>query len=120
MAPPSWGAGALSIRQLVIVTLSGILREVLDELPIVALGIVEVHALAVRMCIRRCGISVSGGLHSVAQRLDIVDLIGEMVHARQPLIWSPVLRGLHPRLTQGNVGFMGTYVDPSCAIGQPA
>src|ERR1035441_1809894 len=70
-------AGALSIRQLVIVTLSGILREVLDELPIVSLGVVEVHALAVRMCIRRCGVSISGRLHSVAQRLDVVDLIGE-------------------------------------------
>ncbi len=50
----------LLIRQLVIVTLSGILREVLHELPIVALGIVEVPALAVWMCVGRRGLSVSG------------------------------------------------------------
>jgi hypothetical protein len=43
----------LSIRQLVIVALSGILREVLDELPIVALGIAEVHTLAIGMRVRR-------------------------------------------------------------------
>src|ERR1019366_5200323 len=73
-------------------------------------------ALAVRMCIRRCGVSVSGRLHSVAQRLDVVDLIGEMVHARQPLIWCPAFRGLLPRLTQGDVGFIGAYMDPSRAI----
>jgi hypothetical protein len=42
----------LSIRQFVIVALSGILREILDELPIIALGIVEVHALAIRMRVR--------------------------------------------------------------------
>ena len=50
---------ALSIRQLVIVALGGILREVLDELPIVALGIIEVPALAVGMCVGRRGLSVS-------------------------------------------------------------
>jgi membrane protein required for beta-lactamase induction len=50
----------LSIRQLVIVTLSGILREVLDELPIVALGVVEVLTLAIRMCVRRRRVFVSG------------------------------------------------------------
>src|SRR6266478_1495110 len=49
----------LSIRQLVIVALSGILREVLDELPIVALGIVEVSALAVGMGVGRRRLSVS-------------------------------------------------------------
>src|SRR5208283_1280049 len=68
-----------------------------------------------RMSIRGCGISVSGCVHSVAQRVDVVDLISEMVHARQPLIRRPVFRGVHPRLTQGNVGFIGTYVHPSCS-----
>src|SRR5712692_4825521 len=47
-------SAALSIRQLVVVALVGILREVLDELPIVALGVVEVHALAIGMRVRRC------------------------------------------------------------------
>lgn len=50
----------LSILQLVIVALSGILREVLDELPIIALRIVKVPALAIRMCIGRRGVCVSG------------------------------------------------------------
>jgi hypothetical protein len=44
-----WLERTLAIRQLIIVALSGILRKVLDELPIVALGIVEVATLAVRM-----------------------------------------------------------------------
>ena len=39
----------LLILQLIIVALRGILGEVLHELPIVAFGIVEVPALAVRM-----------------------------------------------------------------------
>src|SRR5712691_8622389 len=58
----------LSIRQLVIVAFSRILRKVLDEFPIVALGIVEVPALAVRMLIGRRRVLVSSSLHSFAQR----------------------------------------------------
>jgi hypothetical protein len=56
----------LLIRQLIIVALRGILREVLHEFPIVAFGIVEVPALAVRMCVWRRGLSESGRLHSLA------------------------------------------------------
>jgi hypothetical protein len=43
----------LAIRQLVIVALRGILREVLDELPIVSLGVVEVATLAIGMRIAK-------------------------------------------------------------------
>src|ERR1035441_3151797 len=68
------------------------------------------------MRIRGCGIPVSSGLHSVAQPLDVIDLISEMVHARQPLIRRPVLRGLQPRLTQGNIGLVGAYVHPPRAV----
>lgn len=43
----------LAIRQLVIVALRGILREVVDELSIVSLGVVEVATLAIGMRVRR-------------------------------------------------------------------
>src|SRR5207244_4834698 len=55
----------LSIRQRVIVALSGLLREVLDELSIVALRIVEIPALAVGMRVRWRGVLVSGWHHSL-------------------------------------------------------
>src|SRR5229473_8210015 len=84
----------LAIRQLVIVALSGILREVLHELPIVALGIVEVATLAVGMCVGRRGLSISGGLHPLAQGLNVIDLIGKMIHALHAPVRCPGFLGL--------------------------
>src|SRR5713101_3502096 len=106
----------LSIRQLVIVALSGILREVLNELPIVALSIVEVPALSVRMLVGRRGIPVPSRLHSFAQRFHVVYLIGEMIHTRQAPIRRPGFLGLCVRLIQGKIGFIGAYVYPSAAV----
>jgi serine/threonine protein kinase len=56
---------------------------------------VEVLALAVEMGIRRCGVSISGRRHAIAQSLDVVHFIGEMVYTRLPLIRFPVFRGIH-------------------------
>src|SRR5712691_2378320 len=106
----------LAIRQLVIVALSGILREVLHELPIVTLGIVEVPTLAVGMRIGRRGLSVSGGLHSLAQGLNVIDLISKMIHALHAPVRCPGFLGLGLCWTQGNVGFLGANVYPSAAV----
>src|SRR5713101_7624275 len=106
----------LAVRQLVIVALSGILREVLHELPIVALGIVEVATLAVGMCVGRRGLSISGGLHPLAQSLDVIDLIGKMIHALHAPVGCPGFLGLGLRRTQSNVGFLVANVHPSAAV----
>ena len=53
-------AFVLSIRQFVIVALCGILGKILDEFPIVAFGIIKVQALAMRMCVRRSRLPVTG------------------------------------------------------------
>ena len=50
---PSLFERILDIRQLVIVALRRILRQVLNELPIVALGIVEINAPAIGKRVRR-------------------------------------------------------------------
>src|SRR5229473_331710 len=109
-------ADVLSIRQFVIVALSGIFREVLNELPVVALGIIEVPTLAVWMCVGRSGLSVSGGLHSLAQGLNVVHLISEVIHPWFAGVRYPMSLGICFRWIQNNVGVIGTHVNPSYAM----
>src|SRR5258708_5427470 len=106
----------LSVRQLIIVALRGILREVLNELPIVALGIIEVASLAVRMRIGWRGHSIYRGLHSLAQGLDVVDLISEIIHPRFASVRHPMPFGICLRRIQHNVVVVGAHVYPPYAM----
>ena len=85
-----WPLAVLSIRQSVIVAISGIFREVLDEFPVVALGIVEVPALAEGMFVERRGLSVSSRFHPLAQCFHVVHFISQMVDPGQASVWCPV------------------------------
>ena len=51
---------ALRIGHLIVVSLSRVPRKVLHELPVIALWIVEVHALPMRVSVRDSRLSVSG------------------------------------------------------------
>src|SRR5713226_3131211 len=103
-------ADVLSIRQFVIVALSGIFREVLNELPVVALGIIEVPALAVWVCVGRSGLPVSGRPHSLAQGLHARHLISEMIPPLFASVPHPMSLRICFRRIQHNVGVIGTQV----------
>jgi hypothetical protein len=66
----------LSIRQLVIVALNGILREVLDQLPIVALGVSVEKMLYGAEFRDRAGFSIPG---PTVQREFIVRVVMERI-----------------------------------------
>ena len=82
---------SLRICQLIVISLGRILREVLYELPVIAFGIVEVDALPVRVRVRDSRFSVAGCFEPRAQRLDVIHLIGKVVHSRLANVRDPCL-----------------------------
>jgi len=82
----------------------------------VCLGIVKIHTLSERMRVWNRGIAVSGCRHPFSQRLDIIDLVCEMIHAGYALIRRPAFLRFDSRLTERDVGFVSTYMYPTGAV----
>src|SRR5262245_24625827 len=65
---PAGPACRADVGQAVVVALGRVVGEVLHELPVVALGVVEVDAPTVGMPVRDGRVLVAGGAHPLAQR----------------------------------------------------
>ena len=81
------------VRDRVVVALRRIARQVLHELPVVAVGVVEVDAPPVRVRVRHGRLLVAGFGEPLAQRLGVVDLEAEVVEAGLAAVGHPRLGG---------------------------
>src|SRR5207249_6352282 len=86
------------------------------ELPVVALGVAEVHALAVRMVVGNARVLVARGREALAHGLDVVDLEAEVVQSGPALVRDPRLGGRAARLVQREVGVVVADVHPLAAV----
>src|SRR5437870_5463745 len=91
-----WTAWSVSfVGQRVIVSLRRIVCQVLDKLPVVTIGVVAVNALAIGVVVRRRRISIPRRFETIAQGLDVVHLVSEVVYARNTNIGRPTFLRLN-------------------------
>jgi phage shock protein A len=105
--------GAPSAGELVVVPQGGVVGEVLDELPVVALAVEEVDAPAGRVLVRHRRVAVAGGGQPLPERADVVDLEPQVVHARTARVRDPSLGRRRRRLVQREVHLVGADVHPA-------
>ena len=73
-----------TVRQFVVVTLRGVIGQVVDELPVVSIGTVEIDPLPIAVHILDRGFCVAGSTEPSTNPFDIFNLITDMVEARSP------------------------------------
>ena len=82
----------LAVRQRVVVPLGGVIREVLDELPVVPFRVVEVDATPMRMPVRHGRLAIAGGQQSPSDSVRIRHLVAQVVEAGLAPVGDPALR----------------------------
>ena len=97
-------------------TLREVIGQVLDERPVVSIGIVEIDPLPIAVHILDRGFCVVGSTEPSTNPFDIFNLITTMVEARSPRVWRPDAGLLLIGRPDAYVRFFSTNVQPSSTI----
>ena len=94
----------------------GVVGQVLDELPIVAVGIEKVDSFSPGMLVGNGRIFVAGGGHSFPQRVGIVYFVRQMVDAGNAGVGLPAFGWLDGCFIQRDVRLVGSDVHPADSV----
>ena len=106
----------LPICQLVVIPLSGISGKVLNELPIIAFGIVEINALPMGVRIGNGRLPIPSCREPRVHGIYVIDLIAKVINS-----WFTGVRDPRPlrfcrRVIQREVRLISPQVDPARAL----
>src|SRR5207248_10015971 len=86
-------------------------------LPIVAVGVIEIDAFAIRVIVRNSRVLITRCSEPLTHGFNVLDFVSEVIDARQTGVWRPALPRLGVGFSQSDITVIRPDMHPASITG---